>query len=79
MCNYFNVPIKIEPVRYYSSDKIKIIRHRTGLTQNLFAQFFGVSCRTVEAWEAGRNTPSGSSSRLLALLEDDILSIVNPK
>ena len=35
----------------------------------MFAKWFGVSTRTVEAWESGRNKSSGSSSRLLSLLQ----------
>jgi len=31
----------------------------------------GVSIKTVEAWEAGINQPSGSSSRLLHMMELD--------
>ena len=45
------------------AEDIKEIRSKTGLTQSLFAQWFGVSTRTVEAWESGRNKPSGPSSR----------------
>ncbi|WP_455631452.1 helix-turn-helix domain-containing protein [Megamonas sp.] len=67
--------IKIEPIRQYSPLKIKSIRYETGLTQVLFAQYLGVSPKTVEAWEAGRNKPSGSSSRLLSLLDDKKISI----
>ncbi len=41
----------------------------------LFAQYLGVSPKTVEAWEAGKNKPSGSSSRLLELLDEKKISI----
>ena len=47
-----------------------------GVTQSLFAKYFGVSARTVEAWEAGRNKPSGPSSRLLELLQTRKLSLI---
>ena len=69
------ISIEIEPLVDYSADTIKDIRRRTGLTQSLFAKWPGVSTRTVEAWEAGRNKPSGPSSRLLSLLEKNKLSI----
>ena len=69
------ISIAIEPLVDYSADTIKDIRRRTGLTQSLFAKWLGVSTRTVEAWEAGRNKPSGPSSRLLSLLEKNKLSI----
>ena len=69
------VSIEIAPLVDYSADTIKNIRRRTGLTQSLFAKWLGVSTRTVEAWEAGRNKPSGPSSRLLSLLQKNKLSI----
>jgi len=69
------ISIEIEPLVDYSADTIKDIRRRTGLTQSLFAKWLGVSTRTVEAWEAGRNKPSGPSSRLLSLLQKNKLSI----
>jgi len=69
------VSIEIEPLVDYSADTIKDIRRRTGLTQSLFAKWLGVSTRTVEAWESGRNKPSGPSSRLLSLLQKNKLSI----
>ena len=31
----------------------------------------GVSVKTVEAWEAGRNHPEGAACRLLALTKQD--------
>ena len=68
------VSIEIEPLVQYTAEDIKRIRSRTGLTQSLFAQWFGVSTRTVEAWEAGRNQPSGPSRRLLGLLKSNRLS-----
>ena len=69
--------IEIEPLIEYTAADIKEIRSKTGLTQSLFAKWFGVSTRTVEAWESGRNNPSGPSSRLLGLLKSNRLSIAN--
>ncbi len=67
--------IQLDPLASYSSDEIKKIRHQVGLTQSLFAQYFGVSLKTVEAWESGRNVPSGPSRRLLGLLANKKISI----
>ena len=69
--------IEIEPLIEYTAADIKEIRSKTGLTQSLFAKWFGVSTRTVEAWESGRNKPSGPSSRLLGLLKNNRLSIAH--
>lgn len=59
--------ITITPVVSFSADEIKAIRNSTGMTQSLFAKFMGVSTKTVEAWESGRNHPEGAACRMLAL------------
>ena len=50
---------------------IKSIRNDLGMTQVLFAGFMGVSPKTVEAWEAGRNMPDGPARRILAMVKLD--------
>ena len=55
----------------FTPSEIKQIRSSTGLTQVLFAKYMGVSVKTVEAWEAGRNHPEGTACRLLALTQSD--------
>jgi putative transcriptional regulator len=49
----------------YNTEDIRQIRRRIGLSQAMFAGSLGVSPKTVEAWESGRNKPEGSSRRLL--------------
>lgn len=63
--------VTIEPLKSYAPDEIKSIRRSTGLSQKAFAGAMGVSGKTIEAWEAGINHPSGAASRLLSLLEMD--------
>lgn len=63
--------VTIVPVKEYEASEIKAIRKSTGLSQKLFAGYMGVSDKTVEAWEAGKNKPSGTASRLLAMMEMD--------
>ena len=50
---------------------MKKIRKATGMSQKKFASYIGVSDKTVEAWEAGVNKPSGVASRLFSMLEMD--------
>ena len=59
------------PVRIYQADEVRRIRHSTGMSQKVFASYMGVSAKTVEAWEAGTNHPSGAASRLLNMMEMD--------
>lgn len=61
----------IQPVSHYDAAEIRSIRINAGMTQVVFAQFMGVSVKTVEAWESGRNEPIGSACRLLYLTKED--------
>lgn len=63
--------MSIKPVRNMSPEEIKAIRETLGMSQRLFAELLGVSKKTVEAWEAGRNKPKGPTIRILALIEND--------
>ncbi len=63
--------MSIEPVPDFQAAEIKSIRNELGMTQVLFAGFMGVSTKTVEAWEAGRNMPDGPARRILAMLKTD--------
>ena len=60
---------RIEPAKEYTRTQIKKIRNATGMTQSVFAEYMGVSPKTVEAWERGTNHPTGSACRLLSILE----------
>ena len=61
----------IEPVRVFEAAEVKSIRRNLGMSQKTFASYLGVSDKTVEAWEAGTNHPSGAASRLLSMMEMD--------
>ena len=63
--------VTVEPVKLFEADDVKKIRNSTGMSQKIFASYMGVSDKTVEAWEAGTNHPSGAASRLLSMIEMD--------
>ena len=63
--------VTVLPVKEYQAEEVKAIRNRTGLSQKLFAGYMGVSDKTVEAWESGKNHPSGAASRILSMMEMD--------
>ena len=63
--------ISIAPLHTYTSAEIKAIRVRHCMSQRVFAEAMGVSAKTIEAWESGRNTPSGIANRMFAFLEKD--------
>ncbi len=59
----------VVPVKKYTNLEIKAIRNKAGMTQNMLADYLGVSKKTVEAWELGRTHPTGPAYRLLGILE----------
>lgn len=63
--------VTIAPLPEIKSEDVKNIRMTLDMTQGIFAAVMGVSPKTVEAWEAGTNTPSGSAKRMLSLLQSD--------
>ena len=69
--NRLSTRIAVSPLNTYSADKVKDIRIHNNMTQRLFAEALGVSIKTVEAWESGKNIPSGCARRMLELLERD--------
>ena len=71
-----------DPVKQYSNTEIRDIRMKHGMSQSVFANYMGVSKKTVEAWERGRNNPTGPACRLLELLDqnyDVVLPFVKVK
>ena len=41
------------------------------MSQKAFASILGVSPRTVEAWEAGKSTPTPMAKKLIFLIDQD--------
>ena len=58
-------------MRRYSADEVKHIRQVCDMTQRRFADLFGISVKTLEAWEQGINTPGSAAARLLDLIGYD--------
>jgi putative transcriptional regulator len=48
---------------------VAAIRHKTGLSQAVFARRIGVPVATIRNWEQGRRSPQGPARILLALLD----------
>lgn len=66
-----HVTVRELPVPEYDASAVLQARMRLRLSQRGLASALGVSSRTVESWEAGRNTPNGAARNLLYLLEKD--------
>lgn len=63
--------VQVQPVPHYDASAIKNLRTSLRLSQSTFALVMRVSRKTVEAWEGARNTPSGSSCRLIEVISKD--------
>lgn len=64
------VVLDLEPGSY-GPEKVKETRKALGVSQALFAQFLGVSAKTVRAWEQGKNTPSDMARRFMDEIRQD--------
>lgn len=60
--------LHVSPLPEWMPSEIKSLRLSLSMTQRMFAQFMGVSLKTVEAWECGRYRPSGSAARLMQVI-----------
>lgn len=63
--------VSIKPIPNYKHNEIKKIRTKVQMTQKSFALLMGVSVKTIEAWENGRNQANGTAQRMLYLLDRD--------
>ena len=48
---------------------VRAARRRLGMSQDRFAESFGVSAATVRNWEQGRRRPEGPARVLLAVID----------
>jgi len=64
--------IEIAPLPHCDAKTVKQLRTELGLPQSIFATALGVSKKTIEAWESGRNVPSGSACRLIDIIRKDM-------
>lgn len=59
----------LAPIQTYDSEKIRALRDRFKLSQAVLAAVLNTSLSTVRQWEIGDKHPSGTSQKLLNLLE----------
>jgi len=52
------------------------IRDKVGLSQDDFANAFGVSVGTLRNWEQGRNRPDGPARALLTVIDRDPAAVL---
>lgn len=59
----------LQPVSEYDGNRIRVLRDRYHLSQEVLALVLNMSLSTVRQWEIGKKHPSGSSCKLLDLLD----------
>jgi putative transcriptional regulator len=75
------ISVRQAPAEPRPRDKKDIVklRERLNFSQGMLARALNVSASTVQAWEAGRRTPSDAALKLLAIAEkhpEDLLDSV---
>ncbi len=64
------IKLNLEPESYDSKD-VKNVREMLYASQAIFAEFLGVSARTVQDWEQGITPPGGAACRLMDEIKRD--------
>lgn len=55
---------------------VRAVRAKTGLSQDQFAETFGVSVATLRNWEQGRRAPEGAARVLLTVIDRDPAAVM---
>ena len=58
-------------VRSPSKIDVKLVRNKLHLSQEKFAEYFGVSIRTIQEWEQHRRTPTATARNFLRVIEKE--------
>ena len=66
----------LQPVPDYNGAKVKAPRAKRQLSQSVLASLLNTSLSTVRKWEVDEKRPSGSSLKLLDLLERKGLEVM---
>jgi putative transcriptional regulator len=58
----------LTPVHEFTSEEIKALREREGVSQRVFALYLNVAKDSVSQWERGQKKPAGPTLKLLSLV-----------
>lgn len=64
-------------IKKLSPSQIKKLRLREKVSQPVFAKYLNVSASTAKKWETGEKSPSGTALRLLQIIQENGLKIIN--
>lgn len=60
--------LEFKTVNLIESDQVKSLRMMIGVSQRAFARIMGISHKTVEKWESGKNPVTGTAAKLILIL-----------
>lgn len=63
-------------VKKLTPKQIKKLRLREKVSQPVFAKYLNVSASTAKKWETGEKSPSGAALRLLQIIQENGLKII---
>lgn len=66
----------VEEPKSYTAYDIKRLRLKEKASQSVFAAYLNTSVSTVQKWEVGEKTPSGTALKLLDLVERKGLKVL---
>ncbi len=58
---------KVARIQQVEQNDVVAARMASGLSQSEFAQALGISVRTLQEWEQGRRSPSGTARTLIGI------------
>jgi Predicted transcriptional regulator len=67
----------LTPINPLKPEQIRDIRERENVSQVVFAHYLNVSKGIISQWERGEKRPSGTSLKLLSLVEKKGLSAIS--
>ncbi|MGZ4956226.1 MAG: helix-turn-helix domain-containing protein [Methylobacter sp.] len=67
----------LTPISPLKPEQIRDIRERENVSQVVFANYLNVSKGIISQWERGEKRPSGTSLKLLSLVEKKGLSAIS--
>ena len=62
---------KFKRVKPVKTINVKKVRQLLGVSQVKFAEYFGVSYRTIQEWEQQRKKPSGAARSLIKVILEE--------
>lgn len=66
---------QFKPVNPKKKVDVKGVREKLGLSQEKFAQYFGVSIRTLQEWEQHRQEPNSTARNFLLVVAKEPLAV----